>query len=56
MILFYHIYMTSDQRDLREEMKGGVSVLTIFKVGFPGAILFMILRPMANIMDILEIR
>ena len=53
MILFYHIYMTYDQR---EEMKGGVSVLTIFKVGFPGAILFMILKPMANIMDILEIR
>ena len=40
----------------RDERRSTVSVLTIFKVGFPGAILFMILKPMANIMDILEIR
>jgi hypothetical protein len=33
-----------------------MQVLTIFKVGFPGATLFIILKPIANIMDILEIR
>ena len=38
------------------DMTSDIRVLTTFKVGFPGAILFMILKPTANITDILEIR
>ena len=38
------------------DMTSDMQILTTFKVGFPGAILFMILKPMANITDSLEIR